>query len=239
MGPAAVSCRVHIAFVDESGDLGSVGSPTRHFILTAVVVRHDRWQAAQAELAALRQRLQALYRLHPGVEIHAQQFLGGDVRHRGLDIRARFQCAHHILRSLRQSGSLGFVRHAVRKEGLSAPEILTAAWQGLARELVRQAGAVDFPCGGRGWILVTDHHGDQPHRDIAMSLFLQSEGQPLLEHPFGRRSHDSDFLQIADFLAFLTKQSFEPSGYFKISAGRRLIRQNNRVFRKPCRLSKR
>lgn len=229
-----MSSWMHIAFVDESGDLGSKGSPTRHFILTAVVVRHDCWEAAQAELAALRKRLQALYRLHPGVEIHAQQFLGGDVRHRGLDIRARFQCAHHILRSLRQSSHLGFIRYAVLKEGLSGPQILAAAWHGLAKEMVRQTGSAAFACGGRGWILVTDHHGYQPYRDLAMSQFLQAEGQPLLEHPFGRRSHDSDFLQIADFLAFLTKQSLKPNHQFEDSDGRLLLRDVDGLFGTPC-----
>jgi hypothetical protein len=201
---------MHIAFVDESGDLGSVGSPTRHFILCAVVVRHNQWEVASAELAALRRRLESLYRLRPEVEIHASQFLGGDTRHRGLDVRMRFQCTHHILETLKQSDSLGFCRYAVRKEGLSSAEVIAGAWKGLAEEFVRQTCGSNFTCGGRGWVIVSDHHGDQPYRDLAMADFLSVKSQPLLDHPFGRRSHDSQFPQIADLLAFLTKQSWNP-----------------------------
>ena len=225
---------MHIAYIDESGDLGGARSPTRHFILCAVVVRHERWEVARKELVALRHRLHALYRLHPEVEIHAKQFLGGDVRHRGLEIRARFQCAHHILQFLRQSRCLGFVRQAVRKEGAAGAKVLAGAWQGLAEELVRQAGAVEFACGGRGWVLVTDHHGDQPYRDPVMNRFLEEEGQPLLEHPFGRRSHDSEFLQMADLLAFLTKQTLEPNHQFGDSDGRLLLRDVDELFGRPC-----
>ena len=225
---------MHIAFVDESGDLGSKGSPTRHFILCAVVVRHDQWETASAELAALRQRLDSLYRLRPEVEIHASQFLGGDTRHRGLDVRTRFQCTHHIMETLQHSGCLRFCRYAVHKEGFSSAQVMASAWQGLAGDFVRQTHGVDFTCGGRGWLIVSDHHGDQPYRDLAMADFLSVKSQPLLDHPFGRRSHDSQFLQMADLLAFLTKQTLEPSSYFKASAGRRLIKKLNRLFRRPC-----
>ena len=230
---------MHIAFVDESGDLGGARSPTRHFILCAVVVRHDRWEAAREELSELRRRLQGLYRLHPDAEIHAKQFLGGDDRHRGLEIRPRFQCAHHILQFLRQSRSLILVRHAVRKEGATGAQVLAAAWQGLAKEMVRQTGATRFTCGGRGWVLVADHHGDQPYRDPAMNRFLEAEGQPLLEHPFGRRSHDSGFLQIADLLAFLTKQTLEPNHHFSTSLGRHLIEESLHLFGYPCPITNR
>lgn len=228
---------MHIAYIDESGDLGGARSPTRHFILCAVVVRHDRWEDAREELTTLRQRLLKLYRLHPAAEIHAKQFLGGDARHRGLEIRARFQCAHHILQFLRQSRRMSFVRQAVRKDGAMGAQVLAAAWQELAKELVRRTGAATFACNGRGWVLVADHHGDQPYRDLAMNRFLQTEGQPLLEHPFGRRSHDCEFLQIADLLAFLTKQTLEPNHHFSTSLGRHLTQECLHLFGAACPIS--
>jgi hypothetical protein len=225
---------MHVAFVDESGDLGGAGSPTRHFILCAVVVRHDRWERAKSELGDLRHRLWVRHRLRLDAEIHAGRFLGGDTSHLGLDIRARFQCVHHILGCLEESSSLDFCRFAVGKGGACGRQVLSHAWNGLAAVLGRKMHGVDFPCEGRGWIIVMDHHGDQPYRDPVLAQLLESAGQPLMDQPFGRRSHENLFLQCADLLAFLTKQSLEPNAYFKAYRGRRLLRVVDRIFGGPC-----
>lgn len=222
---------MHIVYLDESGDLGSAGSPSRLFILSAVVVAHERWLEARHALDAMRANLEVLYALRPDAEIHAAEFLGGASRHLGLDVRRRFQCAHHILGFLLRAGCLRPVRVAVDKAGAGGRPLLDLAWEGLLGQIVHEL--VPTPasaCGSRGLVVVMDHHGASPYRPSAC-LDLS---QPLLELPFGRRSQDSTLLQCADLLGFLTKQSLAPNRYFTGSNGRRLIRELETLYAKPC-----
>jgi len=228
---------MHIVFVDESGDLGRAGSPTAHFLLCAAVVRHDHLKSAAEGLVSMRRRLSELYGLRPEGEIHASEFLGGDTRHMGLDICRRFQCAHHMVRSLKGMSGLGLVRQAVRKAGLDVGKILEEAWRGLGESLVRELAGGPASCGATGLLLVMDHHGDQPQRSLTLEKGLAEAGHPLLERPFGRRSQDSQFLQCADLLGYLTKQSLEPSRHFRKGDGRRLVRRANELFRERCPLA--
>jgi len=75
-----------------------------------------------------------------------------------------------------------------------------------------------------------DHHGALPYRPSVEMAAIQ----PMLELPFGRRSEDSHLLQCADLLGFLTKQSLDPNHYFLGSNGRRLVRQAEALYSKPC-----
>lgn len=224
---------MHIAYLDESGDLGAAGSPTRLFILSGLLVPHERWIEASGMLENLRASLRQLHGLRLGAEIHASQFLGGAASHLGLDIPRRFQCAHHILRTLRETNLVAPVRIAVRKDAQAGKAVLDVAWDGLHRLIAERLVRTHPPaCGGRGLVVVMDHHGALPYRPA--SLGAQADICPLLELPFGRRSEDSHFLQCADLLGFLTKQSIDPNGYFSGPRGRRLIRLAEQLHPTPC-----
>jgi hypothetical protein len=48
---------MYLMYVDESGDCGLAGSPTRYFILTGVVVHELRWRACLEEFLAFRKHM--------------------------------------------------------------------------------------------------------------------------------------------------------------------------------------
>lgn len=224
---------MHIAYLDESGDLGSAGSPSRLFILCGVLVSHERWLEASLLLENLRLALNQRYGLRFGAEIHAAQFLGGASSHLGLDIPRRFQCTHHILRSLQSCDLLHPVRIAVQKGDSAGKAVLDLAWNRLHQEIARVVShSQPSACGGRGLVVVMDHHGALPYRPPSQRNL--SDICPLLELPFGRRSEDSHFLQFADLLGFLTKQSLDPNSYFSSSRGRRLLRMSEQLHPAPC-----
>lgn len=223
---------MHLAYIDESGDLGAPGASSRHFILSALLVPHEHWGAARLGLLGMRANLDALYGLRTGAEIHAAQFLGGADRHHGLDVRRRFQCAHHVLGHLAKSPHLRPVRVALEKGAMGGRPLLDLAWSALLEEVAFEIRQLPGnACGSRGLVAIMDHHGAMPYRP---SAGLPADG-PLLELPFGRRSEDSHLLQCADLLGFLTKQSLDPNRHFAGSRGRGLVRQAERLHRRPCR----
>lgn len=224
---------MHVAYIDESGDLGAAGSPSCHFILSAILVSHERWLEARLDLDGMRSNLDRLYGLRMGAEVHAAEFLGGAERHLGLDVRRRFQCAHHMLGFLRRSSCLRPVRIGVEKKGQGGRALLDLAWAGLLDEINAEISVTPpSACGSLGLLVVMDHHGALPYRPVANL----TSPRALLELPFGRRSEDSHLLQCADLLGFLTKQSLAPNRHFSGSQGRGLVHAADQLYRAPCRV---
>jgi len=221
---------VRIAFVDESGDVGGIGSPTRHFVLVALVVEHASWAAVNAELCAMRERLLSRHGLRLDAEIHASEFLGGGQLHLGLGITERFQRIHHVLKSALALPGTSYVRACIDKSTCQGSP-LDAAWQQLSREIGED---VEVPrphaCPARGLIVLCDHHAALPYRPTPDVTKALGNADSLLELPLGRDSKDSLPLQLADLLAYLTRQSIAPNGYFAKSGGRNLLRIADAIF---------
>jgi hypothetical protein len=222
---------MHIAYIDESGDLGGARSPTRHFILCAVVVRHEYWAGFNEALQSIRSRLHERHGLRLDAEIHTSQFLGGSELHLGMEIKERFQCMHHVLVSVASLPGVRFARICVEKT--MAHDIMDRAWFRLLSE-INQVSDGETTCQARGLILLCDHHNTLPYRPPASSLDAIANAGPLLELPLGRDSKDSHALQLADILVYLTRQSITPNAYFSKSRGRRLLRMTEALFGKPC-----
>jgi len=62
-------------YVDESGDTGLTGSPTRYFTLTGVVLHELSWQEYLDRLVAFRQRMRHSFGLLMREEIHSAHFI--------------------------------------------------------------------------------------------------------------------------------------------------------------------
>ncbi|MBK9109977.1 MAG: DUF3800 domain-containing protein [Saprospiraceae bacterium] len=62
-------------YVDESGDCGTVNSPSKYFVLSALVIHEFAWQQFIEDLISFRRSLKANYNLKMSEEIHAGEFL--------------------------------------------------------------------------------------------------------------------------------------------------------------------
>ena len=62
-------------YVDESGDLGLVGSATSYFALSGLVIHESRWRDFVTVMKAFRQTLRATYGLPVRLEIHAYDYM--------------------------------------------------------------------------------------------------------------------------------------------------------------------
>jgi len=234
MSGSAGWAEMHIAFVDESGDVGLRNSPTRHFVLCAAVVDHVHWAAVNAELRAMRGRLLAAHGLRADAEIHASEFLGGSPLHLGLGIRERFRCAYHILRVIGNMQGLSFARIAILKDP-AKDDTLDVAWETLLANTASRLTAVPHrACSSTGLLVICDHNSISPYRPREGLAPLLGPHAKLLDLPFGRDSADSQLLQVADLLAFLTKQFIEPNNHFRRQQGRALVRRANALLGLPC-----
>ena len=69
-------------YVDESGDVGKVNSPTRFFVLSAIVIHELRWRATLSNLLEFRRMLRDNKGLKIREEIHCTDFINkpGDLK---------------------------------------------------------------------------------------------------------------------------------------------------------------
>ncbi len=66
---------MYLMYVDESGDPGITGSPSRYFILTGLVVHELRWRQYLDQLLDFRRRMRNQFGLLIREEIHAAHFI--------------------------------------------------------------------------------------------------------------------------------------------------------------------
>ncbi len=66
---------MYLIYVDESGDSGIVGSPTRYFVLSGLVVHELRWLATLDAIVDFRRHLRNRYGLKLREEIRASSFI--------------------------------------------------------------------------------------------------------------------------------------------------------------------
>src|SRR4030095_15231253 len=67
---------MYIMYVDESGDTGRTGSPTRYFALSGIAVHETRWRDFLNALIAFRRTLKHVYDLPVRAEIHPSHYIG-------------------------------------------------------------------------------------------------------------------------------------------------------------------
>jgi hypothetical protein len=80
-------------------------------------------------------------------------------------------------------------------------------------------------------IVICDDHRTAPGSGWLDSVQKSLDMESILpDQPFGRDSRASDFLQACDMLAYLTKQTVEPAGFFSRNNSRWLVERCERMF---------
>lgn len=222
---------MHLLYVDESGDTGRHNPQNHTFVLCGLMVHHADWHEAQADLRQMRERVEQIIGLPSSAEIHASELLGRSPTRFGLDRTARIKVALHQVEMIRRQGSMFAIRVIVDKRSLQG-DILTTAWEQMLGAAKSVAVSAEHPrCSSPGIIVVCDDHRTAPGSgwlgSVQETLDMKSM---LLDQPFGRDSRASDFLQACDMLAYLTKQTVEPAGFFSRNNSRSLIERCEGVF---------
>lgn len=223
---------MHLVYVDESGDPGTAVSSSRYFILCGLSVHHADWHEARNQLKELRGRLARLHGLCPEAEIHAAEFLSSSRDHLGLNQRQRIQCLLHLLGFLDRTLKIKAFRVVIDKSN-GELDPLAAAWSALAIEVTNKiAEAGHAKCSAEGFVIISDDMRHSPgSRWINQALQAAPKlDRLLIDHPFGRESHQSQLLQLSDLLSFLTKQTLMPNHFFSGPGGKALLRRYQRLW---------
>ena len=223
---------MHFLYVDESGDVGSKPGSSSHFILCGILVHHADWHRLRNEGRQMRTRLCSNFGFPEAAELHASELLSRTDRHFNLSRRMRLLCATHVLGFIEARPAIRRFRMVIDKK-TAGDDFYLKAWTGLLSKVAVEVEMFRHGhCFSPGLVIVCDDHRTAP-RPMMMKVVdpFSRFDDLLVDLPFGLASQDSHMLQIADLLAYLSKQTVAPSGLFVTGVETRLLERCERMFR--------
>lgn len=224
-------------YVDESGDAGLIenGSPTKYFILSAMVVHESKWNNLLQDLINFRQNLKSTKGLKMKEEIHAIEFItrpGNLVRIAKND---RLDILKKCLDWLASHNDISILTVVVDKRGKTG-NIFEIAWERLIQRFENTIQRRNFPNSSasieeRG-MLIPDNTDNKKLRTLVRKMrrhnpipnqrnLFQGGGYRnlrltyVIEDPFMKDSADSYFHQLVDVVAYFARQVYEPNAYVR------------------------
>jgi hypothetical protein len=223
---------MYLMYVDESGDTGLVGSPSRYFTLSGIVVHERNWRPFIERLIAFRKTLKTVYGLGVRTELHASEYIRKPVD--GLTKYDRLAILRNTLDELAKMPDISITNIVVDKIDKPADyDVLQKAWGVLFQRFENTLFYGNFPGNFRddfGMVLSDATAGQKltqmvrrmaVYNPIPSSYGQGSRNIPIkkiIEDPHFKDSRSSLPVQMADVCAYFLHQKYAPNGYIKRKA---------------------
>lgn len=222
-----------LMYDDESGDSGIFNSPTRYFILSAIIIHESVWRVFLENLITFRRTLKTEKNLKMNDEIHAKDFINspGELvrikRNERVDILKK--CIH-FLSGQEYINTFSIVVDKTNK----SEDVFELTWETMINRFENTLKNKNFPSPFRheekGLILSDNTDGEKlikllrrmrrfnpvPNRaDLYDGGFRDLKVEYIIEDPVFRDSARSYIHQMTDVVAYFCRQKFEPNAYLK------------------------
>ena len=223
---------MYLMYVDESGDPGLVGSPTRYFSLTGLVIHELRWNEYLDRLIDFRRRMRNQFGLLMREEIHAAHFINRPGELVRIKRNDRLSMIRMLINELAAMQDISIINIVVDKEGKDQEyDVLIRAWEALIQRFSNTLSHRNFngPANPdeRG-IIVPDNTDAKTIQNLLRKMrkynpvpnqfgggYRNLQVTNLVEDPYFKDSRDSYLIQAADVVAFALYQKLAPSSYIK------------------------
>jgi len=222
-------------YIDESGDVGNVNSPTNYFILSSLIFQENHWQNLLDDLIVFRKGLKLKYNLKLREEIHASYFINGGGLTPQISLINRYNrlmILRDCLDWLNSRNEISII--SIRMNKLTcASDVFETTWGTLIQRFENTLLHNNFPGpqnNDKGIIISDNTDGGKLTRLLRKmrkinyipnnnSLYSGgSRNMPLrniIEDPILRDSQNSFFHQMVDVVAYFAKQYYTPNLYIK------------------------
>ena len=209
-----------LAYFDESGDAGLTNSPTRFFVLSCVLIHKDQWLSTLDSLIKMRGMIRKKYAISTRPEIKSTDIRRG----RGplLSLRWSPEKRLEFYRNLMRYQA-NFLKEiivfsiAIDKQAAAqrSREARESAWEFAIQRVNRfcedkEDAAMIFPDEGHGIFIKRMIRKMRRHHRIPRHWGTGTFEVPtdrIIEDPNDRKSHDSYFIQLADWNAYACHRS--------------------------------
>lgn len=227
---------MYFMYVDESGDPGLDGSPTRFFTLSGLVIHELRWNEYLDRLIEFRRRMRNKFGLLMREEIHAAHFINRPGELVRIKRNDRLSIIRMFINEITTMQDISIVNVVVDKEGKADDyDVLVRAWEALIQRFSNTLSHRNFngPANPdeRG-LIVPDNTDVKTIQQLLRKMrkynpvpnqfgggYRNLQVNNLVEDPYFKDSRDSYFIQAADVVAFALYQKLSPSSFIKKKSG--------------------
>lgn len=229
---------MYLMYVDESGDIGLVNSPTRYFVLVGLVLHELRWQQTREALIQFRQMLRLRFGFKLREELHASVMLTRPGELARIPKHQRLEILRLQADMLAATPDLNLICVVVDKLGKPAEyDVFDHAWRALIQRFENTLSHRNFngPSNpdDRG-MLFPDRTDDKKLNALLrkMRVFNPVPNQisygggyrnltmhSVIEDANFRDSAHSWFIQAIDVAAYMLYQLLSPSSYMRRKSG--------------------
>lgn len=238
---------MYLMYVDESGDVGIHKSPTRFFVLSAIVIHENSWRQILQNLVTFRHELRDKKGLKMKDEIHCVDLINrpGDLQR--IKRNDRLDIIKKCIDWLNNQPFINTFSVVVDKQGRN-DDIFELAWNTLAMRFENTLKNNNF----RGaqshdekGIILSDntegtklrtlirkmrHYNPIPNaKDIFQSGYRNIHLERIIEDPVFRDSQYSLLHQMVDVVAYCIRQRYEPNAYMRKKGGHHYYQRLNNV----------
>lgn len=237
---------MYLMYVDESGDPGITGSPTRFFVLSGLVVHESNWNVSLDALIAFRRRMNGAFGIKLREEIHASHFINNPGSLSRIRRNDRLTILRHFANEIARLPQVSVINVVVDKSTKTATyDVHSRAWEALVQRFENTIRFKNFPTPA----LATDQGlifpDGQPAAKLDLLLRRMRRFNPIpsqlgghrmlpltriIEDPNYRDSAKSYFVQAADLCAYLLYQHYAPNSYMRRSGGMSYFRRISPVY---------
>ncbi|MCB0220728.1 MAG: DUF3800 domain-containing protein [Chrysiogenetes bacterium] len=214
---------MYLAYFDESGDSGYRSTISKAFVLGCVLVRSDQWLPALDALKAFRTALRIEHGIPMDFELKGHHLGRGKALKRfGLTEAERRRIYHGALQVLNDTGYFRVFGVVIRKDLIKARGRIDPRIEGWVRAIERvQSFAVEnesfatlMPDVGHAELIKRLVRRMRRHNDVqgkfGTGAVVDHKLLNIVEDVSDRISHESYFVQAADWVAYAAHRAYYP-----------------------------
>lgn len=227
---------MYLMYVDESGDSGIINSPSKYFVLSAIVIHELNWQKILEDIIDFRRYLKQKYGLLINEEIHAAEFINGHPKLKAnISKNDKMDILRKCLKFLNDRNDISIYSVACNKSDKN-DNVFDFTWRVFIQQFENTLQNKNFTAGfeqaEKGIILSDNTDGGKLTKILRKMRHynpipnLQTTGSrnlklvSIIEDPILRSSDNSYFHQFTDVVAYFARQYFEPNRYIRHKGGR-------------------
>lgn len=225
---------MYLMYVDESGDSGIHQSPTRYFVLSALIVHELDWHIVLDDLISFRRHLAQTKRLKISDEIHASHFINNPKELVRIKRNDRLDILKQCIKWTAAHQNISIMSVVVDKNTCKS-DVFEIAWDRLIQRFSNTITRKNFPVPAEfnkklrqtGIVLPDNTDGQKlqkimrrkrrynPIPNMQNNGFRDQPVDNIIEDPLMKNSSTSLYIQMVDVIAYCARQLYEPNNYMK------------------------
>lgn len=233
---------MYLMYVDESGDVGINNSPTKYFVLSAIVIHELRWKHFLQNIVDFKREIKSIKGMNFREEIHCNELISRPRKLKRIKRNERLDIIKRAITFLNSQHDIKVFSVVVNKTTKAKDaDIFNIAWNALINRfdttLIYKNFTPSPNFNDKGIIISDNTDGDKLRKLVRQMRYYNMipnnqkiyDGgnrnvivQHVYEDPILRNSMHSLIHQMCDVIAYCLRQKYEPNSYMKKKAATEL-----------------